>query len=104
MLRNCDLNPGAVGVSQFDVGTHRLKAKYGVDAVVEPMGAQAARWTVCKDDKELRCVHDNAHEDLADDSQLVNLPPTPVNLDPTQARWADVQFEAACEQQNPLTT
>jgi peptide chain release factor 3 len=41
-------------VLQFDVAAHRLKGEYGVDAVVEAVNVQAARWIQCDDPKELR--------------------------------------------------
>ena len=98
-LRNNDLILGAVGVLQFDVAAHRLKGEYGVEAVVEPIGVQAARWVVCKDDKELRRFREKAHENLAEDGdgQLVYLAPTRVNLNLTIERWPDVQFLATRE-------
>ena len=37
---------GAVGLLQFDVVRHRLKAEYGVDAAFEPMPFKLARWVV----------------------------------------------------------
>jgi peptide chain release factor 3 len=98
-LRNNDLILGAVGVLQFDVAAHRLKGEYGVDAVVEPVGVQAARWIVCSDDKALRRFREKAHENLAEDGdgQLVYLAPTRVNLNLTMERWPEVQFLATRE-------
>ena len=84
---------------QFDVAAHRLKGEYGVDAVVEPVGVQAARWVVCSDDKELRRFREKAYENLAEDGdgQLVYLAPTRVNLNLTIERWPDVKFLATRE-------
>ncbi len=98
-LRNNDLILGAVGVLQFDVAAHRLKGEYGVDAVVEPIGVQAARWVVCVDDKELRRFREKAHDNLAEDGdgQLVYLAPTRINLNLTMERWPDVNFLATRE-------
>ncbi len=98
-LRNNDLILGAVGVLQFDVAAHRLKGEYGVDAVVEPIGVQAARWVVCDDDKELRRFRDKAHDNLAEDGdgQLVYLAPTRVNLNLTIERWPAIRFLATRE-------
>ncbi|MGD1984444.1 MAG: peptide chain release factor 3, partial [Chromatiaceae bacterium] len=81
-FRNNDLVLGAVGVLQFDVAAHRLKGEYGVDAMVEPVGVQAARWVACDDDKELKRFREKAHDNLAEDGdgQLVYLAPTRVNL------------------------
>jgi len=98
-LRNNDLILGAVGVLQFDVAAHRLKGEYGVDAVVEAIAVQAARWVVCQDDKELRRFREKAHDNLAEDGdgQLVYLAPTRVNLNLTMERWPDVKFLATRE-------
>ena len=98
-LRNNDLILGAVGVLQFDVAAHRLKGEYSVDAVVEPVGVQAARWVVCEDDKELKRFREKAYENLAEDGdgQLVYLAPTRVNLNLTLERWPDVKFLATRE-------
>ena len=98
-FRNNDLVLGAVGVLQFDVAAHRLKGEYGVEAVVEPVGVQAARWVVCDDDKELKRFREKAHENLAldGDGQLVYLAPTRVNLQLTQERWPDIEFAATRE-------
>ena len=98
-LRNNDLILGAVGVLQFDVAAHRLKGEYGVDAVVEPVGVQAARWVVCDDDKELKRFREKAYENLAEDGdgQLVYLAPTRVNLNLTRERWPEVRFLATRE-------
>ena len=98
-LRNNDLILGAVGVLQFDVAAHRLKGEYGVDAIVEPIGVQAARWVVCDDDKEFKRFREKAHDNLAEDGdgQLVYLAPTRVNLNLTVERWPEVRFLATWE-------
>ena len=98
-LRNNDLILGAVGVLQFDVAAHRLKGEYGVDAVVEPVGVQAARWVVSEDEKELKRFKEKAYENLAEDGdgQLVYLAPTRVNLNLTMERWPDMRFLATRE-------
>ena len=98
-FRNNDLVLGAVGVLQFDVAAHRLKGEYGVDAMVEPVGVQAARWVACDDDKELKRFREKAHENLAEDGdgQLVYLAPTRVNLNLTMERFPDVRFLATRE-------
>ena len=90
---------GAVGVLQFDVAAHRLKGEYGVDAMVEAVGVQAARWVVCDDDKELKRFREKAHDNLAEDGdgQLVYLAPTRVNLNLTMERFPDVRFLATRE-------
>ena len=98
-LRNNDLILGAVGVLQFDVAAHRLKGEYGVDAVVEPVAVQAARWIECSNEKELKRFREKAYENLAldGDGQLVYLAPTRVNLNLTMERWPDVRFLATRE-------
>jgi hypothetical protein len=48
-LKNNDLILGAVGMLQFDVAAYRLKDEYGVEAVVEPVSVQTARWVNCDD-------------------------------------------------------
>jgi peptide chain release factor 3 len=98
-LRNNDLILGAVGVLQFDVAEHRLKGEYGVEAVVEPVGVQSARWVVCEDEKELKRFREKAYDNLAEDGdgQLVYLAPTRVNLNLTLERWPDVKFLATRE-------
>ena len=98
-FRNNDLVLGAVGVLQFDVAAHRLKGEYGVDAMVEPVGVQAARWVACDDDKELKRFREKAHDNLAEDGdgQLVYLAPTRVNLNLTMERFPDVRFLATRE-------
>jgi peptide chain release factor 3 len=98
-LRNNDLILGAVGVLQFDVAAHRLKGEYGVDAVVEAVNVQAARWIQCDDPKELRRFRDKAYDNLAEDGdgQLVYLAPTRVNLNLTIERWPEIRFLATRE-------
>ena len=98
-FRNNDLVLGAVGVLQFDVAAHRLRGEYGVDAMVEPVGVQAARWVACDDEKELKRFREKAHENLAEDGdgQLVYLAPTRVNLNLTMERFPDVRFLATRE-------
>lgn len=98
-MRNNDIILGAVGVLQFEVAVHRLKGEYGVEAIVEPVQVQLARWVVCDDEKELRKFRDKAHDNLAidGDEQLVYLAPTRVNLSLTEERWPDIKFLATRE-------
>ena len=98
-LRNNDIILGAVGVLQFEVAAHRLKAEYGVEAIVEPVQVQLARWVVCEDEKLLRRFRDKAHDHLAldGDGQLVYLAPTRVNLSLTEERWPEIRFLATRE-------
>ncbi len=98
-LRNNDMILGAVGVLQFDVAAHRLKGEYGVDAIVEPINVQTARWVVSDDEKALKRFREKAYEHLAEDGdgQLVYLAPTRVNLNLTMERWPEIQFLATRE-------
>ncbi len=98
-LKNNDLILGAVGILQFDVAAYRLKDEYGVEAIVEPVSVQTARWVNCKDPKLLEQFKVKAHENLAldGDDQLVYLAPTRVNLSLTEERWPDIRFSATRE-------
>jgi peptide chain release factor 3 len=98
-LKNNDLILGAVGVLQFDVAVHRLKGEYGVDAIVEAIGVQTARWVNCEDPKMLERFRDKNYENLAldGDDQLVYLAPTRVNLNLAEERWPEVRFSATRE-------
>jgi peptide chain release factor 3 len=83
-----------VGVLQFDVAAYRLKDEYGVDAVVEPISVQTARWVRCDDAKMLEQFKNRAYDNLATDGdgELVYLAPTRVNLSLTRERWPDIRF------------
>jgi peptide chain release factor 3 len=98
-LKNNDLILGAVGVLQFDVAVHRLKGEYGVEAIVEAIGVQTARWVSCDDAKMLERFRDKNHDNLAldGDDQLVYLAPTRVNLSLAEERWPEVRFSATRE-------
>jgi peptide chain release factor 3 len=93
-MKNNDLILGAVGVLQFEVAAYRLKEEYGVEAVVEPVQVNTARWVYINDDKELQRFKTKNHDNLAEDGdgQLVYLAPTRVNLSLAQERWPDVKF------------
>jgi peptide chain release factor 3 len=98
-LKGNDMILGAVGMLQFDVAAYRLKDEYGVEAVVEPVTVQSARWVDCKDEILLSRFRDKAYENLAEDGdgQLVYLAPTRVNLNLTEDRWPDIRFLATRE-------
>jgi peptide chain release factor 3 len=98
-LKNNDLILGAVGVLQFDVAAYRLKDEYGVEAIVEPVSVQTARWVNCDDPKMLEQFKTKAHDNLAldGDDQLVYLAPTRVNLSLTEERWPEIRFSATRE-------
>jgi peptide chain release factor 3 len=98
-LKNNDMILGAVGVLQFDVAVHRLAGEYKVEAIVEAVSVQTARWIQCDDDKMLERFKQKAHDNLAidGDEQLVYLAPTRVNLSLAIEKWPDIQFLATRE-------
>ncbi len=98
-LKNNDMILGAVGVLQFEVAAQRLKDEYNVEAVVEPVQVNTARWVYCEDDKELQRFKTKNHDNLAldGDEQLVYLAPTRVNLSLAEERWPEVKFTSTRE-------
>lgn len=98
-LKSNDIIVGAVGVLQFDVVAHRLKAEYGVECGFEAVNVNTARWVTCSDDKKLSDFRKKAVDNLALDAgqSLTYLAPTRVNLDLTIERWPDVEFHATRE-------
>jgi len=98
-LKNNDLILGAVGVLQFDVVAHRLRAEYGVDCRFETVSVATARWIECGDEKILQRFRDKAYEYLAEDQSgaLVYIAPTRVNLDLAIEKWPEVRFHATRE-------
>ncbi|PWK53461.1 peptide chain release factor 3 [Pleionea mediterranea] len=89
-----DLILGAVGVLQFDVVAHRLKAEYKVECIYENVAVATARWVSCKDDKMLEKLKVKAGDNLALDggNNLTYLAPTMVNLNLTKERFPEVEF------------
>ncbi len=89
-----DLILGAVGVLQFDVVAHRLKDEYKVNCIFEPVTVNTARWVECSDEKMLEEFKRKAADNLAIDGaeNLTYLAPTRVNLNLTEERWPDIQF------------
>ena len=98
-LDSNDLILGAVGVLQFDVAAHRLKAEYNVDCQFEAVNVNTARWVSCDDGKRFEEFKHKAQANLALDHQneLVYIAPSRVNLQLTQERWPEVQFSATRE-------
>jgi len=94
-----DVIVGAVGILQFDVVAHRLKAEYNVDAGFEAVNVKTARWVECDDEKMLNDFKKKASDNLALDASgsLTYVAPTRVNLDLTIERWPDIQFHATRE-------
>ncbi len=98
-FKNNDLILGAVGVLQFDVAAQRLKEEYKVEAIVENISINTARWVRCEDPRIMEKFRIKAHDNLALDGndQLVYLAPTRVNLDLAIERWPEVEFSATRE-------
>lgn len=98
-LKNNDLIVGAVGVLQFDVVVHRLKAEYKVDAMYEPISVATARWVTCDDSVKLENFRKKAFDNLALDGgdNLTYVAPTMVNLQLAQERYPDIVFHKTRE-------
>ncbi len=98
-LTTNDLIVGAVGSLQFDVVAFRLQAEYGVDCQFEPVGVSTARWVYCDDEKRLAQFQDRQQENLAKDvsGALAYIAPSRVNLQLTEERWPEIQFQATRE-------
>ena len=98
-LNNNDIILGAIGVLQFDVVAHRLKAEYGVDCIYDNISIATARWIGCDDEKMLNNFRNRGSDNLALDgaNNLTYLAPTHVNLSLTLERWPDVVFRATRE-------
>ncbi|KPK55746.1 MAG: peptide chain release factor 3 [Thiotrichales bacterium SG8_50] len=98
-LTNNDLILGAVGVLQFDVVAHRLRAEYNVDCMFEAVNVVTARWIRCDDTKKLEDFRRKAAANLALDGsgELAYIAPTRVNLDLTMERWPGIEFLATRE-------
>ena len=98
-LKNNDLILGAVGVLQFDVTAHRLKAEYNVECVYDNVSITTARWVTSDNPVKLEEFKTKAHENLAEDGGgfLVYLATSRVNLQLTEERWPDIKFNATRE-------
>ncbi|HET19986.1 MAG TPA: peptide chain release factor 3 [Chromatiales bacterium] len=104
-LINNDLILGAVGVLQFDVVAHRLKAEYNVDCSFEAVNVNTARWVECDDEKKLDEFKAKHEANLALDhaGDLVYIASTRVNLQMTMERWPEVRFLATREHGDYVT-
>jgi len=104
-LINNDLILGAVGVLQFDVVAHRLKAEYNVECAFEAVNVNTARWVECDDEKMLEEFKAKHEANLALDhaGDLVYIAPTRVNLQMTMERWPKIRFLATREHGDYLT-
>jgi peptide chain release factor 3 len=100
-MRNNDLILGAIGQLQFEVVAHRLKDEYKVDCQFEAINVATARWVACEDENMLAEFERKAHDNLALDhgDRLVYIAPTRVNLNLTEERWPDIQFQKTREHQ-----
>ncbi len=98
-LKSNDLIVGAVGVLQFDVVVHRLKAEYKVDAMYEPISVATARWVSCNDAIKLEAFRKKCFDNLALDGgdNLTYIAPTMVNLQLSQERYPDIDFRKTRE-------
>jgi len=93
-----------VGILQFDVVAHRLKAEYNVEAIFENISIATARWVSCDDERKLDEFRRKGGSNVGQDAHgdLVYLAPTRVNLQLTEERWPDLTFRATREQ--PIST
>jgi len=98
-LKSNDLIVGAVGVLQFDVVVHRLKAEYKVDAVYEPISVATARWVGSDDAVKLDVFRKKCFDNLALDGgdNLTYIAPTMVNLQLSQERYPEIDFRKTRE-------
>jgi len=98
-LKSNDLIVGAVGVLQFDVVVHRLKAEYKVEAVYEPISVATARWVTSEDPIKLETFRKKCFDNLALDGgdNLTYIAPTMVNLQLSQERYPEVLFHKTRE-------
>jgi len=90
---------GAVGILQFDVVAHRLKAEYNVECSFEAVQVSTARWLHFPDEKmkeEFRRKNEN-HIALDGAECMTYVAPNMVNLQLTMERWPDVDFRATRE-------
>ena len=85
---------GAVGLLQFEVVAHRLKAEYGVDATTRSMSFYAARWVTSKNERKLAEFQKQLAGNLATDASgsLAYMATSKPNLDLTMERWPDIEF------------
>jgi len=98
-LANNDLIVGAVGVLQFDVVVHRLKAEYKVAAKYEPISVATARWVDCDDTPTFEKFKKKCHDNLALDGgdNLTYIAPTMVNLQLATERHPEISFRKTRE-------
>ncbi|MGD2139217.1 MAG: peptide chain release factor 3 [Burkholderiales bacterium] len=97
---------GAVGLLQFEVVAHRLKAEYGVDATTRSLSFYAARWVTSKDPRKLAEFQKQLAANLALDASgsLAYLATSKPNLDLTMERWPDIEFHNIREHAQRLSS
>ena len=93
-MKNNALILGAVGVLQFDVVAHRLKAEYNVECQFESVSVATARWIECDDHAMEEKFRARAYDNLGEDQSgaLVYIAPTRVNLDLAIEKWPEIRF------------
>ncbi len=98
-LQNNDMILGAVGVLQFDVVAHRLKAEYNVECSFEAVQVATARWLKFPDAKMEEEFRRKNEQNLAVDGadELTYVAPNMVNLQLTMERWPDLEFRTTRE-------
>ncbi len=96
---NNDMILGAVGILQFDVVAHRLKAEYNVECSFEAVQVATARWLHFPDAKtEEEFIRKNEANVALDGAEcLTYVAPNMVNLQLTIERWPDVEFRKTRE-------
>ena len=98
-LINNDMILGAVGVLQFDVVAHRLKAEYNVECTFEAVQVSTARWLHFPDEKMKEDFRRKNENNIALDGAecMTYVAPNMVNLQLTIERWPDVDFRTTRE-------
>ena len=96
---------GAVGLLQFEVVAHRLKAEYSVDATTRSMNFYGARWVSSEDTRKFAEFQKQLAANLAIDASgsLAYLATSKPNLDLTMERWPEIQFHSIREHAQQVT-
>ncbi len=98
-VQNNDMILGAVGILQFDVVAHRLKAEYNVECSFEAVQVATARWVHFPDARMEEEFRRKNEQNIALDgaNELTYIAPNMVNLQLTIERWPDVDFRTTRE-------
>ena len=90
---------GAIGVLQFEVVSFRLQNEYQVECIYEEVNLFSVRWITCDDSTMLAEFKNQYRANLAvdQDSYLVYLAPSRVNLQLAQEKWPEVNFATTRE-------